>query len=113
MSRGCKSNTSCAQTSSVTSESIDVNQLPETSTEKVSELLPQKENENKPSESSSSHNYVAMEIEEGIHMTLSSETNYDQQTFESKPSATTYIDSNEEFMYETKDLLPGPLNLEL
>jgi hypothetical protein len=40
------------------------------------------------------------------------DSNYQEQTFESKPSST-YIDSNEEFMYCTKDILPGPLNLDL
>ena len=90
--------------SSEVSESIDVEQLEDTS---QNDLIRQES-----SESSFSHNYEAMEFEEGIHVTLSSVSNYQDQTFESKPSST-YIDSNEEFMYSSKDLLPGPLNLEL
>jgi len=57
------------------------------------------------------HNYDATEIEEGINCSFSSGSNYEEKTFESKPSST-YIDSNEEFIYSTKDLLPGPLNLD-
>ena len=52
--------------------------------------------------------FVAIELEEGIEEGEEDE----EDDFESKVSST-YIESNEEFMYSTKDLLPGPLKLEL
>ncbi|CAI2364364.1 unnamed protein product [Moneuplotes crassus] len=107
--RGCKSNTSFGPTSSSESESIDINQLSQSS-ESESSIIKEDTSE---SRSSASHNYVAGEIEEGIHFTMSSGTLEGQDTFESKPSQTTYIDSNEEFRYSDRDILPTPLNLEL
>lgn len=79
-----------------------------------------------PSDTSDSYDdkFVAIELEEGIEESEESESENDEEddsfvydfeenkTFESKVSST-YIESNEEFMYSTKDLLPGPLKLEL
>lgn len=106
--RGWKSNTSFNHTSSE-SESLDIIEISEPSP------VEQKESESTVtiSESSSRHNYIAWEIEEGVHFTMTSETIEGQNTFESKPSSNTYIDSSEEFRYLDKDILPGPLNLEL
>ena len=108
ISRGWKSNTSFCPSSSE-SESIDINEI----TESLIEEEEEEKEVNTVSQSSTSHNYVAMEIEEGVHFTMGSETIEWQDTFESKPSQTTFIDSWEEFKYSDKDILLKPLNLEL
>jgi hypothetical protein len=81
--RGCQSYTVPSYSSSY-SESVDINEISDSTPSKEIEYLEQ-------SESSFSNNYVAMEFEEA-------DSNYQELTFESKPSST-YIDSNEEFMY--------------
>lgn len=105
-SRGCQSYTSMLQSSS-DSGTVDIN-------DNINELVNSSSSLNTSQDGSiNSYNrkFVAMELEECLNTSLSSVTNYEERTFESKPSST-FIESNEEFMYSTKDLLPGPLNLE-
>lgn len=105
-SRGCQSYTSMIHSSSE-SGTIDIN-------DNINELVnlsSKLDTSQDEATNSFNRNFVAMELEECLDTSLSSVTNYEERTFESKPSST-FIESNEEFMYSTKDLLPGPLNLE-
>ena len=61
-----------------------------------------------------SHWFIPVELEEGIEVSQDDESyviNSDERTFESKISST-FIESNEEFIYSTKDLIPCPLKLD-
>ena len=117
ISRGCRSNTSI-DPSSPESESLDIVKINNSiETKNISQSSPTEKAVDSrtitESESSSNHNYIATEIEEGIHFTMTTETMEGQDTFESKPSQLTYIDSSEEFTYSDRDIPPGPLNLNL
>lgn len=120
--RGCKSNTSVNQTST-DSDNIDISDNPNDLRSSSSCSKPMSANEIQLySDSMDSYDdkFVAIELEEGLEESEEEEPDesfasthlVQEPTFESKASST-YIDSNEEFLYETKDLLPGPLKLEL
>ena len=120
--RGCKSNTSVNVTST-DSENIDISDNPNDLQSSSSCSKPMSANEIQLySDSADSYDdkFVAIELEEGLEEdeeeepedSFSSSHLIQEPTYESKVSST-FIDSNEEFLYETKDLLPGPLKLEL
>lgn len=99
--RGCKSFNSMWQSVSSSSGGIDIDDNPN---ELASSSTTQSKIQHELSSSSTfSNEFVPMELEEDLES--------EERTFQSKPSST-YVESNEEFMYCTKDLLPGPLNLD-